>query len=81
MALMKKFKVEGIGRVEQVERELSEAAVDQADIDYLVSMLRLVFLLSHLSRHCKLSYCRNEVSSLLGFAKAPLMSFRSSKKN
>ena len=46
MALMKKFKVEGIGRVEQVERELSEAAVDQADIDYLVSMLRLVFLLS-----------------------------------
>lgn len=41
MALMKKFKVEGIGRVEQVEldRELSEAAVDQADIDYLVSII------------------------------------------
>ena len=63
MALMKKFKVEGIGRVEQVERELSEAAVDQADIDYLVNLLRLVFLLSRLRRHCKLSYCRNEVSS------------------
>ena len=52
MALMKKFKVEGIGRVEQVERELSEAAVDQADIDYLVSMLRLVFLFIH----CQLSH-------------------------
>ena len=52
MALMKKFKVEGIGRVEQVERELSEAAVDQADIDYLVSLLRLVFLFIH----CQLSY-------------------------
>lgn len=39
MALMKKFKVEGIGRAEQVEldRELSEAAVDPADIDYLVN--------------------------------------------
>jgi hypothetical protein len=38
MALMKKFKVEGIGRAEQVEldRELSEAAVDPAEIDYLV---------------------------------------------
>jgi len=35
---MKKFKVEGIGRAEQVEldRELSEAAVDPAEIDYLV---------------------------------------------
>jgi hypothetical protein len=41
MALMKKFKVEGIGRAEQVEldRELSEAAVDPAEIDYLVSHL------------------------------------------
>jgi hypothetical protein len=40
MALMKKFKVEGIGRAEQVEldRELSEAVVDPADIDYLVTI-------------------------------------------
>ena len=40
MALMKKFKVEGLGRAEQVEldRELSEAAVDPAEIDYLVSL-------------------------------------------
>ncbi len=39
MALLKKFKVEGLGRAEQVEldRELSEAAVDPAEIDYLVS--------------------------------------------
>ena len=44
MALMKKFKVEGIGRAEQVEldRELSEAAVDPADIDYLVNYFWLL---------------------------------------
>lgn len=41
IALMKKFKVEGLGRVEQVEldRELSEAAVDPAEIDYLFDQL------------------------------------------